>query len=171
MKSRLHQLMLCQKITCSTSVLITAGLLACFLRPAQLVGRVWDDLPVYWELLYVKENMLQNIHIYLLSWLDVIVHWDNGQTLLSLNAVWLEGTTAVLTWYSYQVHDAGQKKKMYFMTHKLIYINQTICWLFECRMFYFVYWSQGQQSSTVDARILLSCILLWNDNRLQHLSI
>lgn len=66
MKSRLHQLMLCQKITCSTSVLITAGLLDC-LRPAQLVGRVWDDLPVYWELLYVKDNMLQNIHIYLLS--------------------------------------------------------------------------------------------------------
>lgn len=156
--------MLCQKITCSTSVLITAGLLACFLRPAQLVERVWDALPVYWELLYVKDNMLQNIRTYFHDWMSLCIG-DNGQTLLSLNAVWLEGTTAVLTWYSYQAHNAGQKKKMYFMTHKLIYINQTICWLFESRMFYFVYWSQGQQSSTVDARILLSCIALWNGNR------
>lgn len=86
------------------------------------------------------------------------MHGDHGQALLSLNAVWLKGTTALLTWYSYQVYNAGQKKKMYFMTYKLIYINQTICWLFECRMFHFVYWPQGQQSYTVDTRILLSCI-------------
>lgn len=50
------------------------------------------------------------------------------------------------------------KEENVFMTHKLIYINQTICWLFEYRMSYFVYWPQGQQSHTADARILLSCL-------------
>lgn len=79
-----------------------------------------------------------------------------GQVLLPLTAGWLKDATTILTWSSYQVHIQSQRR--YFMAHDLIYINQTICWLFECKLFCFAYWPQGQQSHNGDARTLLACI-------------
>lgn len=51
-----------------------------------------------------------------------------------------------------------QKKKVSFMAHNSIYINQTMCCLFGCRTFHLAYWPQGQKPHIVDARILLLCV-------------
>lgn len=104
-----------QRTTCNSSVLKQAGLLACFLRSFQLMGGN-GITSVHWELFITrcKKNTFGSFS----NWMSLCIG-DSGQVLLSPNAVWLVGTTAMLIWWSYQVYSTGQKKKMYLWLSNL----------------------------------------------------
>lgn len=81
-------LLLCQRTTCSSSVLHNSQTSCLLLKTCWTGGGVWDDLPLYWELLYSNDyNMVgKYAFTYFHDWMSWCMG-DHGQALLSLNAV------------------------------------------------------------------------------------